>query len=905
MLKKLILFILFSYSFSVLGQAQKKTVKGKVTDVSSNIGLFNTSVVLLSTEGHFILADTRADAEGNYELKNIESNHYLLLFTRPGYVDFSKAIDLKNTSERILVVDGIKLYRKAVLLEEVIIKAKVSAIKILGDTVEFAADSFKVQPNASVEDLLRQLPNIQIDQNGKITAQGKQVKRVLVDGEEFFGGDPLLVTRNLRADMIDKVQLYDKKSDASEFSGVNDGIKDKTINLKLKENKKQGYFGKATAGVGNKGFYNGQGMINLFQTNRKLSAYVTRSNIGQSGLAKEDKERIGSDEEGNGSYTGKGIPIITSAGVHYDERWGENKKNINGNAKIFNSIVDESNETITEYTLPMEVLRTNNNVNSRNVEFSNKYNLTFKDIHSKSTAFKAYVDFNFLKRNSDYTSETESNNAEYLILQNNENRVTDNVFKNINLNLELQKKFKKQGRTIASYLNSSYYTNRSTGNTTSTNKFFNQSGGTDSLNILNLNKEVVSDNKSLNLNTIYSEPVSKNLSMSLNYLLGSGQLSDDRESIDAIQQGVISERFSSNLTNTNLDNKFGINFNYNRKKLFFNFGGNYSLNRLRIDDIRENNVFVRNFNIWESRAKLTYRFSDYKFFEINYTGNPNKPTASQLLPARYNNSLTVTTLPNLELNTSSSNKFDFAYTRFAVQTETTFNVNTSYMTTSNPIGLSTNISPTGVYIYQYENLPGKTNNNLSLDVLYGTKLKKIDARIYTGVTSLMIKTFTKTNGASNQLNANNYSVYFGINKVKQKQYTLNLSSSATYYENIFSLQDLKNNFLGIYSRASIDVFVGKIQLHTDGAHQWQQKIRDTDKNFNVFIWNAWLGKSFAKKEELLIKISCNDILGENTGFNRSATNNYFTQNTYRAIQRFFLVSATWNFNRLNDRTTTK
>ncbi len=141
----------------------------------------------------------------------------------------------------------ISIILKAKLLKEVIVHNTAGAIRIKGDTTEFAADSFKVQPNATVEDLLKKLPGIQVDKNGNITAQGEKVQKVLVDGEEFFGDDPTLVTQNLRADMVDKVQLYDKKSDQAAFTGIDDGQKQKTINLKLKDNKKNGYFGKANA----------------------------------------------------------------------------------------------------------------------------------------------------------------------------------------------------------------------------------------------------------------------------------------------------------------------------------------------------------------------------------------------------------------------------------------------------------------------------------------------------------------------------------------------------------------------------------------------------------------------------------------------------------------------------------
>jgi hypothetical protein len=163
---------------------------------------------------------------------------------------------------------------KSRLLKEVLIKGTVAAIKIKGDTTEYNAKAFVIQPNSKVEDLLKQLPGIQVDKDGKITAQGQTVNKVLVDGEEFFGDDPTLVTKNIRGDMVDKVQLYDKKSDQATFTGIDDGEKTKTINIKLKEDKKNGYFGKIDAGVGTDGYYEGQALYNKFKGKKKFRLMV-------------------------------------------------------------------------------------------------------------------------------------------------------------------------------------------------------------------------------------------------------------------------------------------------------------------------------------------------------------------------------------------------------------------------------------------------------------------------------------------------------------------------------------------------------------------------------------------------------------------------------------------------------
>src|SRR5699024_1732498 len=176
------------------------------------------------------------------------------------------------------------------LLDEVVITSR-NKIMIKGDTIEFDASQYTVQKNARVEDLLSQLPGFQVDMNGEITALGETISKVLVDGEEFFGDDPTLVTRNIRADMVDKVQLYDKKSDQAEFTGVDDGERSKTLNIKLKEDKKKGYFGKVDAGAGTNEMYQGQAMFNRFNNKQRFSAFGTIGNTGRTGLNWQDADK--------------------------------------------------------------------------------------------------------------------------------------------------------------------------------------------------------------------------------------------------------------------------------------------------------------------------------------------------------------------------------------------------------------------------------------------------------------------------------------------------------------------------------------------------------------------------------------------------------------------------------------
>src|SRR5262249_23392773 len=202
-----------------------------------------------------LVSHTRTNATGHFQL-TVPPGRYIILVTYPRYADFVDTLNVKDSGAITLPTIGMTL--KSKLLETVVVSGNKGAVRIKGDTTEFNADSFKTQAGANVEDLLKKLPGIQVDKNGKITAQGEAVKKVLVDGEEFFGDDPTLVTQNLRADMVDKVQVYDKKSDQAAFTGIDDGQREKTINLKLKNDKKMGYFGRVTGDMGTDGYYDEQ-----------------------------------------------------------------------------------------------------------------------------------------------------------------------------------------------------------------------------------------------------------------------------------------------------------------------------------------------------------------------------------------------------------------------------------------------------------------------------------------------------------------------------------------------------------------------------------------------------------------------------------------------------------------------
>ncbi len=334
----LLLFLCIS-SFSLA----QTGFRGKVIDSSEKKLLSNAVITVLRTKDSVLVKFTRSDTDGSYLLQNIEPGKYIVEVSYPGYASFADVIECKPGA--LTDIPVINIIPKSKLLQEIIIEQKVSAIRIKGDTTEYKADSFKVGPNANVQDLLKRLPGLQVNAKGEITAQGQKVKKILVDGEEFFSDDPAVVSQNLRADVVDKVQVFDKKSEQAEFTGVDDGQKTRTINLELKDDKKKGYFGKIEAGTDLNRYRNAKGMINSFKKKQKIAAYVTHNNTSFLDLNWYWQENFGTGSnttiemnEGGGmmfwsqeddfSY-GQGLPQSTTGGLSYSNKWNKDKNSVN------------------------------------------------------------------------------------------------------------------------------------------------------------------------------------------------------------------------------------------------------------------------------------------------------------------------------------------------------------------------------------------------------------------------------------------------------------------------------------------------------------------------------------------------------------------------------------------------
>lgn len=287
MLHKIIFLLVLPVLLQSVAFSGQHNLKGKVTD-SLQVPLAGVSVALLDPQDSTLAGFSITDQQGIYTLTAVREGDYLLQVALMGYYTYYKPLSIAETTDKDLGVQALQVNSESNTLDAVIVSGEKIPVRLKGDTLEYNAGSFKVKPDAVVEDLLKKMPGIQVDKNGNINAMGKQVTKILVDGKEFFGDDPKVATKNLPADAVDKIQSFDKKSDASLFSGMDDGEREQTLNVVLKSGKKTGYFGEAKAGGGLPAQYEGQLKAFKFRQKSQLAAMGMFNNINKFGFSFED-----------------------------------------------------------------------------------------------------------------------------------------------------------------------------------------------------------------------------------------------------------------------------------------------------------------------------------------------------------------------------------------------------------------------------------------------------------------------------------------------------------------------------------------------------------------------------------------------------------------------------------------
>ncbi|HEY9363032.1 MAG TPA: outer membrane beta-barrel protein [Chitinophagaceae bacterium] len=916
-MKKITLLIILLIACYCFSSAQTASVKGVIFDTINQKNLVNRSVSLLRQKDSVLYKLTHSDAKGFFELKNLLPGNYLLFVRHPGYEDYIDHLQLNDSSK--IDLGTVTMTPKAIILKEVIVRKQISAI-IKGDTIEFAADSFKAREGASVEEMLKKLPGIQIDKNGTITAMGEKVIKVFVDGEEFFGDDPTIATKNLQADAVDKIQVFDKKSDQATFTGIDDGERSKTINLQLKKDKKKGYFGKLDLGAGFNDKWNNNAMINSFRDKKQFSVYGTMSTTDVTGLNLQQSNQYTSDNDPefnnnfggfasfvnndngfNNSFSyGEGVPESWAGGLNYSNKFND-QQSINGSYR-YNKINSEGyDNTFSQSILPDTVF-----VNSEsNKTFSSRQTHSFNGIYEwqidSSTSIKIRANgYKGISNNiNSYTNESRN---EFGNPVNNSIRNTNANGDNQNLQSSflIRKKFKKPGRTISFNLEQKYNENKTDGFLYSLNSFFDQNGIIslrDTTDQKKVNESLIT---TLNGKIIYTEPLSKIFFVELIYAFHNSRSDAQRLSFDKDLAGKyesLNDTFSNHYNFNVVTNIAGVAFKYNGKKVIFSFGSNIAKSNFNQKDLLKDASLKRNFTNFFPKAILTYKFNQSGHLSIIYTGNTRQPSINQIQPVPDNSNPLSIIIGNPLLKQEFDHSINFNFNSFNLLSQRGIFFYGSFSFQSNAIVTNNFTDTLGRTVYKYVNANGNYNYNSGFN--YFINFEKLGMNVNTGLDFNKSYYSNVVNDKKNVTNNTAIAINLGINKDKEKKYNFYYNGTIRYNISTSSIRkDIETKYW--IQEHSLDLTLmlpWKFELNNELQGSLQQKTALLDGNNNILLWNAYFGKKFLKNDKAIIKIIAHDILNQNTGYSRYISSNVIQETNYQSIARYFLLSFVWNFSK--------
>ena len=898
--------------------AQKYSVRGKVMD-NTKVSMPSATVMLLNPKDSSLVNFGVTNSTGFFEIKNVNKGDYQLKISFVGYASFIKNFSTPETGNVVELGDLI-LQPKSEILNDVVVKGERNPVTVKRDTIEFNASSFKTKANANVEDLLKKMPGIEVETDGTINAQGEQVQQVTVDGREFFGRDPKLATRNLPADAVDKVQVFDKKSDQAVFTGIEDGSKTKTINLELKEEKRNAAFGNLMVGYGTDDRYQAKASINRFNKGKQFSFLGMGNNINEQGFSIGDAMnfsgggqqmmgggggrmtvQIGGDNNGVPmNFGGRQNGILTNyaGGLNFNRDFNNKKTQVGGN--YFYSWLDQN--------VDRDLFRFNNLEDRSNNYTSNSKSVSNSQSHRANLIIDHKIDSaNSLKFNSslgytesDQTSQSTSLTALLngdIINASDQKTYSNSISQNINNNLLWRHRFGKKGRSLSTNL--IYNVSES-----------NSDGGQDSKNFykaLNDTVRLVQQNDQRSLNQTmggslsYTEPLGNRKYLELNYNFRSNKNDVDRNVEDIDVNGELSPntQLSSNYKSNYIFHKPGANIRINRQKFNITAGTSYQSTRLSGDGITNSLPFTidRTFENWLPSAYFNYDFTTFKHLRLEYETSMQEPTINQLQPILDNsNPLNIyegnpalrpayVQTGNLHFTMFDPAKFANFFARGSVNYQTDAIINSqntdlnTFVRTTKPVNV-------------------KSALTTSLNLNYGFRIQKLNSRFSLGANASQNQAITKLDDIDQDINTSSLGGRASYNFTFKEVFILDLSanirnSSTQYDAETFDDQRYINS---TYSAETNITILKNWQLNAD-FNYYIYDSKTTDFYQSIPVLNIWLSRFILKANAGEIKIGVSNLLDKSLGVNQTAAQNYIQQEQLNNLGRYIMLSFTYALNR--------
>lgn len=885
------------------------TFKGKIIDDKVKLPLEAVTVYISKVKDSSLVDYTITDKNGSFSipLKKMEEP-IALKFSMTGFQNHK--IDMKSVSES-KDFGVITLQEEAQMLGEVIVKTEAPPVRIKKDTLEFNAASFKVRPDSNVETLLKQLPGVEIDSEGKITVNGKEVNQILVNGKPFFDKDGKIALQNLPSDIVNKVQISDTKTKKEELSGQAATGNNTSINLTIDEDKNKGLFGRFMGGYGTDERYEGSALVNYFKNKRKFSVLASSNNINSVGFSMDEIfDNMGGGRSrsvyynDNGSFGingmrfggGAGITQSDMVGMNYSDEWF---KNFESTASYFFSDQHTKNSRRTKQIEFLEdrVFTSQSNSETKSDRFGHQANMEF-EYKIDSTTSIVYIPKFAISSGKDRDKSYQFSVDETNTLQNESTSESfdesqANQFKN---ELYFNKSFKRKGRFLSAMVENSSNKDEITSANKSATVFYQ---GTDPDDFRDQIRKSRNTKDSYRVDLTYSEPVTDSLKVNVGIDYQWNKTSDDRKSFDydgvTDSYSIVNVNQTNNISSIARIAKPGTGISLNKKKFNFDLRGGTTIIGFEGNSFYQGNKtkLDKNYALPFVDLNLSYELGKSKHIWMNYSYEFDLPSASQLMPVNdYANPLnTVVGNSDLDLNKRHYLYFSFNNYDYVQKSGWSFYLGGNYY--DSQYVSATRIGSNGKRETTYSNVH---------DTYYTWSGFNINKTIKRESHTFKFGAGSSVNFSMNKGFINN-ELYdaFGIRWRARANFTYSYGELLTInptYSYILSKTDYTN-----YSISSASNFQHQVGLQTtnywpknwvfgnDFSYNYNSDIADGFKK-NFYLWNTSLSYSFYNKK-FTAKVKVYDLLNQNQSATRTISATTIRDEENTVLKRYAMFSLTY------------
>ena len=902
--------------FAFAAMAQSSTIKGSVKDDNDQTPVRGATVIIYlqkdsaQTEKKSVITDSR----GSFEVLNIASGNFFIEISSIGYDKIKKAI---KPNEGVNELGIFKLIKRGKELEDVTVVSKAPAVIQKGDTSQFSASEFKVNPDATTEDLIKKMPGITVARDGTVTAQGEAVKKVTIDGKDFFGDDASAALKNLPSEVVDKIQVFDRLSDQAQLTGFDDGNSVKALNIVTKSGIKNGQFGRIYTGYGIDDRYAAGGNISFFKGNRRISLVGNFNNVNQQNFGSQDLLGLTSSGGRGGGRGGgsdnfsignsNGINKTNAVGINYNNQFGK-KLNVSG-SYFFNNSNNNSESLVNTETF-LNPKNQFNSQTSKSVAENNNHRINMRIEYKLDSSNTIYFipSLSFQNNNSSSLSSSKSyydvNDTANTSL--NDSRSERNGF-NIRNSLMFRHAFKKKGRSISLGINSTYSKNDGASYVDAAYRFFKGSFVTDSLQ--NQYYDNATNGYTNGLNIAYTEPIGKKGQLQIDYTPSVQKNKADQQtfSFDGSKYSKFDTILSNKFENTITTNNAGISYSLGKSRdEQLSFGVNFQNSRLESQRVFPTLTSVnQSFSNILPNARWVKKLTKYSNMRLFYRASTNFPSVNQLQDVvNLSNPLRVSSgNPDLKQSnthilatrysyTNSKNSRSF-FANVFLQTATNYISNATFSPTKDSVIQQGIVLKRGSQFTKPVNLDGY--KSLRTYLTYSIPVKAIKTTInvnagfnYSKLPGLANYQATTTNSYTYNTGivlASNISEYVDFNI----SYGANFSNAQT-----ISKTTINNKYINQSAGMQFNLLNKKGWfIQNDLNNQIYSGLTD-GFNQSYWLWNAAIGKKFLKKKEGELKLSVFDLLKQNQSIVRTVTGAYIEDSQNQVLQQYFMLTFTYS-----------